>query len=153
MSMCASLDQPARNVSRLWQILSANERMRTDGLCFEQDRKHFIVSHGILKTILGCYAGIEPSRLAFSYGPYGKPALARTPKTAGIQFNMSHSKGLVLYAVTRGPSIGIALEYVHPMAEIDQVAEHSFSAQEKAIFVCSKIPPQRLQCKVKLHKE
>ncbi len=43
--------------------------------------------------------------------------------TDGIQFNVSHSQKLALYAVTRGREIGVDLEYVHPIVEIDQVAE------------------------------
>lgn len=52
---CASLDQPLWCVSQLLQTLSTNERMRAERLCFEQDRKHFIVGRGLLRAILGCY--------------------------------------------------------------------------------------------------
>jgi len=73
---CASLDQPTSRLQHLAETLSADEQMRAER--FEQDRKHFIIARGLLRTILASYVDIEPSRLQFCYGSYGKPVLAET---------------------------------------------------------------------------
>src|SRR5258708_16468453 len=71
----AWLDQRDDVVQRLEPLLSADERRRADRFHFAQHREHFIVSRGSLRTILGRYLNIDPGRLTFAYGPFGKPTL------------------------------------------------------------------------------
>jgi len=49
-----------------------------------------------------------------------------------IRFNMSHSHGEALYAVTRGREIGIDLEFIRCDLEVEQIAERFFSQCEIA---------------------
>ena len=69
---CASLDQPVSRFQRQKKLLSPDESIRAERFYFEIDRKRFIACHGILRTILGFYLGIEPSALQFCYGKNGK---------------------------------------------------------------------------------
>lgn len=140
---CASLDQPAPRIQQLAQSLSADERIRADRFYFEQDQKRFTVGRGLLRTILSSYLGIEPSQLQFCYGRRGKPALAATAGGSKLSFNLSHSQGLALYAVTRDREIGIDIEHVRPMAEAEQIAERFFCVQENAVFRA--LPPNQKQ--------
>jgi len=90
---CASLDQPTSRLQHLAETLCG----RADegrAFYFEQDRKHFIIARGLLRTILASYVDIEPSRLQFCYGSYGKPVLAETFAKVKLRFNLSHSQGL-----------------------------------------------------------
>jgi 4'-phosphopantetheinyl transferase len=123
----ASLDQPVSLVEQLGQTLSADERTQAERYHFARDRQHFIVGRGLLRKILGAYLGMEPGRLQFRPGPYGKPALVSSGSAP--RFNLSHSHGLALYAFTREREIGVDLEYIHPIAEAEQIAESYFSAQ------------------------
>ncbi len=54
-----------------------------------------------LRRILSGYLGCPPDEVRYSYGPQGKPSLI---DEGGLEFNMSHSGDLALYAVTRGPA-------------------------------------------------
>ena len=137
----APLDQPASRILQLANVISADERARAERFYFERDRKHFIVGRGLLRTILGCYLGIESNRLEFWSGSHGKPALAETSARGTLRFNLSHSQGLVLYAVTRDREIGIDLERIRPIAEAEQIAERFFSARENALFRA--LPPSQ----------
>lgn len=139
----ASLDQPVSCVQRLVQTLSVDERKRAERLYFEQDRMRFIVGRGLLRTILGCYVGIEPRCLQFCYGPHGKPALAEPSVGETLQFNMAHAQGLALYAVTCDREIGIDLECVRSIAEVEQIVERFFSAREMEMFRA--LPPSKKQ--------
>jgi len=123
----ASLDQPASLVEQLGQTLSVDERAQAERYHFARDRQHFIVGRGLLRKILGAYLGMDPGRLQFLPGPYGKPALASSGYAP--RFNLSHSDGLALYAFTREREIGVDLEYIRPIAEAEQIAESYFSAQ------------------------
>ena len=130
----ASLDMPASRVQDQQNTLSADELCRAERFRFKKDRQRYIVAHGLLRTILSHYLGIEPSLLRFSYSDYGKPSMVPMPAQNVLQFNLSHSDGLALYAVARGREIGIDLERVHPIDDAESIAERFFSPQEKAVF-------------------
>ena len=138
----ATLDKRAALVKSLWQTLAADERAKADRFYFERDRKHFIVARGVLRDILGRYLNRAPDQLHFCYSGHGKPALA--PESAGgtFRFNLSHSHGLALYAVTQGREIGVDLERIRPDLAIEEIAERFFSAREVAVLLAL---PERLR--------
>jgi 4'-phosphopantetheinyl transferase len=131
---CAWLDQSIPSLEWLTQTLSMDERMRAERFQFKQDRQRFIIGRGLLRTILGYYLGIEPGRLHFCYGIYGKPALAEMPGTSTLRFSVAHAHGLALYAVTRDRELGVDLEYIRHIAETEQIVDRYFSDREKAVF-------------------
>ncbi|MBN1217796.1 MAG: 4'-phosphopantetheinyl transferase superfamily protein [Anaerolineae bacterium] len=128
----AELDVPPERVNSLQQILSPDERARAERFHFQTDRDHFVVAHGLLRTILTRYLDLDPAQLRFNYGPYGKPTLTNGLGQEILEFNMSHAHGLALYGVTRGRRIGIDLEYVRIDFAYERIAERFFSAQEFA---------------------
>ncbi len=130
----ATLDQTASRVQSLLHTLAPDERARARQFYFQRDREHFVVARGVLRAILSRYLNREPSELHFCYSPYGKPALDRESGGDTLCFNMSHSHGLALYAVTRGREIGIDLERLRPIPEAMQIAERFFSAHENAVL-------------------
>lgn len=140
---CASLEQSDVQVQQLAQTLSEDEQARANRFYFERDRKHFTVGRGLLRTILSRYTGIAPNQLQFCYGSRGKPALASQESDNTIQFNVSHSQGLALYAVTRDRQIGIDLEQIRPTSDIEQLAKRFFSPREYAVILS--LPPTQKQ--------
>jgi 4'-phosphopantetheinyl transferase len=128
---CVSLDQP---LSRFQRLLSMDERMRAERFHFEEDGKRFIICRGILRTILGYYLGVEPSWFHFYYGKNKKPALADTFVKGDIHFNLSHSDGLALYAFTCNREIGVDIEHIRDIPEIEQIVARFFSERENAVF-------------------
>lgn len=136
----ASLDMPASCVQALERTLSADELSRASRFYFQEDRKHFIGARGVLRTILSRYLDVEASQLRFCYCDHGKPALVPTSGEIGLRFNLSHSSGLALYAVTCGRQIGIDLERIRVDFEYEEIAARFFSPQEHAVL--SSLPPQ-----------
>ena len=125
----ADLSPGRARLLELWQSLSADERERARRFHFERDRGSFIAARGALRNILSRYTGTAPGLLRFSYDAYGKPALSEA--VAGrLRFNVSHSHGLALYAVTAGREVGIDLEFVREDFASLEVAERFFSPQE-----------------------
>jgi len=108
--------------------------MRAERFHFEEDGRRFIVRRAILRTILSGYLSVEPSRFQFCYGKNGKPQVADTFGEGKISFNLSHSEGLALYAFAREREIGVDIEHVRDIPEMEQIAESYFSARENAIF-------------------
>jgi 4'-phosphopantetheinyl transferase len=95
------------------QILSADEQTRADR---------------------SGYLDKEPSNLCFFYSPFGKPTLIGTSGEEMLRFNVSHSDGLALYAVTRGRMVGIDLERIRRDFTCEQIAKRFFSPLENAML-------------------
>jgi len=126
----AALDRPMAQIQQLAQTLSPNEAARAQRFVFDRDREHYIVGRGLLREILSHYLKTPPARLQFRYGPQGKPELDTGP--APLHFNLSHSGGVVLYAVTRQQPLGVDVEAIRPLEDLEQIAEHFFSAAENS---------------------
>lgn len=123
------LDLPADDCARFFQTLSNDERERAEHFHFPSDRIRFVVGRGFLRALLARYVDIPPGDLCFRYGRFGKPVLAAA-EPQGIQFNVSHSHGLAVYAVTRQRAVGIDVEYIRHIPDMEQVAERFFAASE-----------------------
>jgi 4'-phosphopantetheinyl transferase len=128
------LDQGALIVERLKRMLAEDEASRAARFYFEHDRVHFIVARGVLRTLLSQYLGTRPEQLRFSYSSYGKPALSTAPGEPTLNFNVSHSQGLALIAVTRSREIGVDVEGIRPEFAGLDIAERFFSVEENAVL-------------------
>ncbi|HTS35624.1 MAG TPA: 4'-phosphopantetheinyl transferase superfamily protein [Candidatus Solibacter sp.] len=131
-----------RNEDHLWQfplevseyekfadLLSEDERQRASRFHFEVDRRRFSVARASVRAILGSYSSTDPRELAFTYSAQGKPSLDK--KTDDIRFNVSHSGGLGLLAVTLAREIGADIEAMRPDVETDKLAQRFFSPHER----------------------
>ncbi len=130
-----ALEQPPDRIDTLAQSLSRGELARADRFHFERDRRRFIVSHGGLRQILGRYLNLEPKLLQFQAGPYGKPYITPEFFDTELQFNLAHSEELALCAVVRERAVGIDLEYMRPLADMQSLAARYFSAVEYAALI------------------
>jgi 4'-phosphopantetheinyl transferase len=126
---CASLSCSPDELSYFTSLLSADEKARAKRFYFERDRHHFIVGRGLLRCILGSYLEKESAQIEFDYGKYGKPSLTHDK---ALEFNLSHSKDLAVCAFGLNHAIGIDVEYLHPMSDMNNFAEQYFSPRESA---------------------
>lgn len=126
----ASLDQPSAKLEQWRQILATDELDRANRFHFDEHRRHFIAARGMLRVILGRYLELDPAQLRFAYTAYGKPALAEPFDRYNLQFNLSHSHNVVLYALTYKRDIGIDLEYIGRKIELKEIAQRFFSPNE-----------------------
>jgi 4'-phosphopantetheinyl transferase len=123
---CASLAYPE---AEYFSLLSPDERGRARRFRFERDRRRFVVGRGLLRTILGRYLNLPPETFQFTYEASGKPALA---DETSLCFNLAHSADLALYAFTRERDLGIDLEEIHAVTDVQQLADQFFSPRERA---------------------
>jgi 4'-phosphopantetheinyl transferase len=126
----AALDQSPSQVAGLLDTLAEDERARARRFYFPIHRARFIVARGVLREILSLYLNRAAQSVSFRYGSHAKPALACESGENAIHFNMSHSRGVALYAITRGRAIGIDLEFIREDLEVEQVAGRFFSQPE-----------------------
>ena len=130
----AGLDRSVQEQQSFAAVLAPDERQRAARFHFERDRNHFVVSRGLLRTILGRYLRIDTREVHFSYGSHGKPALVAPPDRAPLRFNVSHTHGEVLLAFTSRRELGVDIEQIRTIEDAAMIAERFFSAQENVVF-------------------
>ncbi|MEQ9552690.1 MAG: 4'-phosphopantetheinyl transferase superfamily protein [Coleofasciculus sp. G3-WIS-01] len=128
----ADLNRSLAQIERFAQLLSPDEQQRASRFYFERDRNHFIAGRGILRTILSRYLNQPPNQIQFDYSSRGKPALATINPENTLGFNLSHSHGLALYALSPTLKLGIDLEYMRPMPDVQKLAQRFFTSREYA---------------------
>lgn len=129
-------------------VLVKDEVARAEHFHFERDRNHWIAARGILRVLLSSYVNAAPGQLQFSSNAYGKPFLAFPALSHQLQFNVSHSQDLALYAFTLKGQVGIDVEYMRADLDYDDLAKVSFSPYEQ---VCLHSLPYELKQEAFFH--
>lgn len=129
---CAKLREPA---AHLLQTLSHDERVRAQRFRFPRDQDQFVMARGTLRAILAQYLNVAPASLQFGYEKNGKPYLRmasglRSP----LQFNVSHTHGLALYAMAWYHPLGVDVEQAHAKLADALTAQQFLSPTELMAF-------------------
>ncbi len=111
------------NEKTLLGLLSKEECDRAKRFRFPLHRQRFISSRAILRKILSFYLDCLPQHIEIAYTEHGKPFLASTNSI--LQFNLSHSENIAVYAFTLTHAIGI---------DIEKISERSHEAIAKRFF-------------------
>ena len=128
----ADLRQTDRRIAAFAATLSADEQARAARFRFDEDQNRFIVGRGLLRTVLARYVGGLPAALVFSYGAKGKPSLAATPPIKPLFFNLAHSGGLMLLAISRVCEVGVDVERIVDREDAESIAGSHFAHCESA---------------------
>jgi len=129
-----SLAQTESCLHSLQQTLSTDERTKADRFRFPKDRSQFIVSRGALRAILSRYLNISSHILRFDYNPYGKPSLIVAQGGNTLRFNLSHSRGMALIALTKNRDIGVDIEGINQKFSCLEIAKKFFSPLENSVL-------------------
>lgn len=134
----ASLEGEAATWAKL---LSPTEQERAAAFHFELHRRRFSVGRGLLRLILSRYLNAQPEEVDFTCGSHGKPELCASFAANELRFNLAHSEDLVIVAVTRLGAVGVDLERIAPLKDMDDLVARFFSARENERF--QKLPPDQ----------
>jgi 4'-phosphopantetheinyl transferase len=127
---CAALSEFTGEVARFQALLSDAERSDAGGFHFPKDRDSYIVRHGILRILLSAYRKQHPRDVEFSFRPLGKPELENAPPQASLHFSHSHSEVLAFYAMTSTCPVGVDIECLKPIPDMDRIVKQFFSSRE-----------------------
>ena len=86
----------------------------------------------MLRQILGDYVCQRADRLTFSYDDHGKPRLERVAGGPPLFFNASHSHDLALFAIAPVDGVGVDVERVRAMTDLESIAHQFFSPREQS---------------------
>lgn len=119
-------------------VLSSDEQARARRFVFDVHRRRFIACRAALRAQLAERLGCPAGSLRFEYGPAGKPALAGG---GTLRFNVSHSERYALLAIGDRADIGVDIERVRPLSDMNALAERVFSDAERAAL--TQVPPDQ----------
>jgi len=115
-------------LERFAVLMAPEERARHDRFVFEKDRHQFLVTRGVIRTLIGRYLDVDPAECAFVANEYGRPSLSH-PAGGTLAFNISHTNGMVVCALAREPEIGVDVEDASRAIGLE-LARRFFSADE-----------------------
>jgi 4'-phosphopantetheinyl transferase len=118
---------------RAW--LSPEELARADAFRGEGYRRDYLLAHASLRWVLGECLSISPASVGFAAGSFREPGAAAIKpelRNAGLdlRFNLSHTRGAALVAVTLGREVGIDIEWQRPMDDLEGMARSVMSDKE-----------------------
>lgn len=126
----AVLDQPAQIISEMRPLLSPDEQHKAQRFRRARDQQRYITGRALLRLILSRYLDMSPDRIAFVYGPHGKPMLADCGANSSLRFNLAHAEHLAIYAIARHQELGVDLEYMNPQIDVARLARRGLSPRE-----------------------
>jgi 4'-phosphopantetheinyl transferase len=92
------------------QQLPEAERERYEAFLREQPARRWLAARWALRRVLESYLDRPAAAIELEAAAQGKPRL----RSGELEFNLSHSAGVALVAVTRGRPVGVDVELITP---------------------------------------
>jgi len=130
---------PLERLSGDVDLLAPDELERAGRFHFTVDRDRYVAGRARLRRYLSARTGVAADRVELRVGPQGKPTLA---VDALLKFNLSHSGGWAVLALSDGPVVGIDIEDEQAGIAEERIAKYFF-ARAEADHLESLPPEQR----------
>ncbi len=124
------LDAPA--TSGFAEFLTDEELDRAARFRSTQDQVRWAACRLALRTILANRVFCDTKHIGIVSGANGKPELEPGVYTPSPYFNLSHSGGAALVALTIHFPLGVDIEHEKPFADMSRVVDRVFSRNERA---------------------
>ena len=123
--------------------LGRDEQQRLASFRRGQRRRQFVAGRTLLRLALASLLRVEPWRIRLAERPGAAPLLM-SPVHDGVGFSISHSGAWVGCAVNATSRVGLDIEAIDPGRDLDGLAEHAFSAADRA-WLASRPPESRVR--------
>ena len=111
-------------------LLSEEEKRRCNEYMYEAEKVRYTCNHRFVRQVLSNYMKVEASSIEFSIANLGKPFI----KNAGLFFNYSYRDKICVLAISRDAEIGIDIEKIKLLHDLNTFAAFSFSERERKII-------------------
>ncbi len=123
-------------------ILSADERARVDRFRIPARAEQALVGRALLRRALTYRLGAAPESWVFETGAHDRPCLAAGQALPTLDFNLAHTAGHVLCAVSQGAAVGVDVERRSRAGDLQKVAPR-FLAEAEALALAGLEPAAR----------
>lgn len=126
------------------ELLNVTEKEQEPRFYFARDRRRYLVTRALVRTVLSRYISVHPKEWVFSANAYGRPEIVNAQaRDAALSFNISHTHSLIVLGVTKGRALGVDVEnFLAREVSID-IADHFFAPQEVTALAAT--PSQQQQ--------
>jgi 4'-phosphopantetheinyl transferase len=126
------------------ELLNPAEEEQESRFYFARDRRRYLITRALARTVLSRYAPVRPKEWVFSANAYGRPEIVNAQaREAGLSFNISHTHSLIVLGVTNSRALGVDVENFRAREVAIDIADRFFAPQEVAALTAT--PPQRQQ--------
>jgi 4'-phosphopantetheinyl transferase len=108
-------------------VLTEAELKRADFFKFEDGKNQYIVSQGIQRILLASYLNLPTSEVKIGRHSKGKPY---SLNDSSLHFNTSNSDGLCVFGFSRDGEVGIDLEKLREVDELEDLIARNFTIAE-----------------------
>jgi len=126
----ADVDGLEAGVEKYERFLSTSETARSDRFHFTRDRNRYVARHGILRLLLSAYMRCKPEQVEFYSDPNGKPHVVNRRPETDLQFSMSHSSGLVVFAMGQSIRVGVDIQKIGGFPELKGLVRRNYAPAE-----------------------
>jgi 4'-phosphopantetheinyl transferase len=126
-------------------VLSADERARATAFRTRSDRLAFLMGRVILRCLLARYANVTASELVIQAPAGVKPVVVAPDPAVSIEFNLSHTTGLLVWAFGLGRAIGVDAEHMPRMKVLDPPPADFFSISERRRIASARLEERELR--------
>lgn len=109
-------------------LLTSTELAKQQRYKFAKDRHDALITRAFVRDLLSYYADIAPQDWQFEKGNKDKPEIINC--SLPLRFNISHTKNLIICAVTLEDDIGCDVENTGRNNNVLSIAERYFSSKE-----------------------
>ena len=120
-------------LARYRELMTPAELAQAARFYFERDRRRYIVTRALVRTVLSRYSDVAPADWRFDKNEYGRPHIVNDSDAArSLSFNITHTDGLIVLAVASDRVLGVDAENTQTRPVSTGLADSFFAPEEAA---------------------
>lgn len=121
--------RPVLHAPRLVALLDGHERERLERFRRPADAARYLAAHALARLVLAEHLGTDPAAIVVDRTcrcgkPHGRPTVPE------VHFSLTHSGDRVGVALSAGGPVGLDVEELREMGDLDGLAGHTLSPDE-----------------------
>lgn len=127
----AELRPDAARSRALERLLATDERARAARFRFEPDARRYTIARGGLRRLLARYLDAAPDAIRLAESEHGRPYVSSPSPPPDFDFNLSHAGDRVVYAFSAAARVGVDVEWMQALPEMEELVALNFSPREQ----------------------
>ncbi|PID38882.1 MAG: 4-phosphopantetheinyl transferase [Proteobacteria bacterium] len=110
--------------------LLPHELPRHQRIVVARARREYALTRVLVRRLLSRYVPVGPERWRFGANDHGRPHVASPREARALDFNVSHTAGMIVCLVGRERILGVDVEAADRVRRVLDIAERFFSPSE-----------------------
>lgn len=119
-------------IKKCFSIIQHDELMKYEKFRHEESKFQYLLTRAFVRIVLSRYACVKPTEWQFNKGKFGRPYVSFPLHCRPLYFNLSHTSGLIVCAISKNPLIGVDVESTDRNDLTSETIKLCFSSSEIA---------------------